>query len=216
MNRNLLRTLCAGLALFGALSPWGAAPAADAPAAAGPAFGPNRAGCSREQEAANKKIVEALVMPKPEVLLSLMHEDYIQHNPDSVRFMQINNVKGKAGMKLLLDAMYKVGIRPGPPPARPGQPPMVFPKPFVIAECDMITLVHEMPVPDPQNPGKTYVASSFDVYRIKDGKLYEHWDSARISVPPPAYLAAPFKELKEAPVPVAPPGPPPGPAPAAK
>jgi len=34
------------------------------------------------------------------------------------------------------------------------------------------------------------------MFRVKDGKLYEHWDDARIADPPPVYLTAPIKDLK--------------------
>ena len=51
---------------------------------------------------------------------------------------------------------------------------------------------------DPQHPGQFYAAYGFDMYRIKDGKLYEHWDGLRIDNPPRPYLAAPLEQLKPA------------------
>ena len=33
------------------------------------------------------------------------------------------------------------------------------------------------PRPDPASPGKTYYWNSFDVLRMQNGKIAEHWDS---------------------------------------
>jgi predicted SnoaL-like aldol condensation-catalyzing enzyme len=30
---------------------------------------------------------------------------------------------------------------------------------------------------DPENPGKRYSTSHFDMYRIENGKIAEHWDN---------------------------------------
>ena len=32
--------------------------------------------------------------------------------------------------------------------------------------------------PEPSNPAKTYDSFWFDMFRVKDGKLVEHWDNA--------------------------------------
>ena len=31
--------------------------------------------------------------------------------------------------------------------------------------------------PDPENPGHKYAGTHFDLFRIQDGKIAEHWDS---------------------------------------
>jgi predicted SnoaL-like aldol condensation-catalyzing enzyme len=36
-------------------------------------------------------------------------------------------------------------------------------------------------VPDPRDPGKTYRSYWFDMWRVEDGKLAEHWDGAPVS-----------------------------------
>ena len=66
----------------------------------------------------------------------------------------------------------------------------------MIAECDLVMVLREVQAPDPQHAGKTYTAYGFEMFRVKDGKLYEHWDDARIADPPPVYLTAPIKDLK--------------------
>jgi predicted SnoaL-like aldol condensation-catalyzing enzyme len=67
---------------------------------------------------------------------------------------------------------------------------------MVLAECDKVMMVMQRYIPDPQKPGKYYETFGFEVYRIKDGKLYEHWDAAMIPNPVPEHLKTPVKDLK--------------------
>lgn len=144
--------------------------------------------CSRELEASNKKIIETYD-PKPEVV-KIIHPDYVQYNPEIRRFAELNGVKGKAVFDLQREARALLGLK-GPAPHTLGNPHYML-----IAECDMMVVVRQELVPDPQNPGKTYEAFSFDVWRMKDGQLYEHWDGSRIPEIVPEYLKTPVKDLK--------------------
>jgi len=158
------------------------------PAQAASIADPTRQSCSREQEAANKQIT-LNSLTSPQDYYNLMHPDYIQHNPDALRFEQINHLHGRDAMAKLLEVMGKLGSR-GPPPA------FLAKRTIMVAECDLVMVLRQIEEPDPQNPGKTYTAFGFEMFRIKDGKLYEHWDDDRIATPPPAYLTAPIKDLK--------------------
>ena len=74
-----------------------------------------------------------------------------------------------------------------PPPAGNGTE-------VVLQECDIVVAVHKNFVQDPTAaPGTYYAGFSFDMFRVRDGKLVEHWDGARINAPanPPAGGAAP-------------------------
>lgn len=148
----------------------------------------NTTTCSKEQEAANRKIIEKYD-PTPEAL-KIMHPDYIQYNPEIRRFAELNGVKGLAVFELQREARARLGLKPVAPQMR-GNPHYM-----IIAECDMIVVMRQMFEPDPQNPGKTYEAFNFDVWRMKDGQFYEHWDNARISEPVPEYLKTPVKDMK--------------------
>ena len=162
-----------------------------AQAQAAPVAGPTEQGCSRQEEAANKKLMERFQgppIPSPQAYFDVMHPDYIQHNPDALRFEQLNHLTGKAAMGKLLEAMGKLSYH-GPADSL-GVPVMM------IAECDLIMVLHQVEEPDPQNQGKTYTAFWFEMFRIKDGKLYEHWDDDRLTTPLPPYLAAPIAALK--------------------
>lgn len=160
------------------------------------AAAPAREACTREQEAANKKVIESLRMPTPEGYLALMDDTYLQHNPDSARFAEINHLEGKEAMVKLLEGMHKVGYQPGRPRSPDGKPPAPPPAPVLVAECDLVFALQTHEEPDPMHPGKTYTAFGFDLYRVRNGKLMEHWDAARIENPWPAYLDAPLKDLK--------------------
>ena len=52
-------------------------------------------------------------------------------------------------------------------------------------------MVHKTYRPDPVTPGRWFEAFTFDMFRVKNGKLVEHWDTAVINPPPPAGGAAP-------------------------
>lgn len=149
--------------------------------------------CSSQEEAANGKLLEKLVGPTPpraEDLRAMMHPDLITHVPEEAYFLELNHASGKAGMELFSRARSKVGVAAGAPPD------LRFKYSVTLVKCDLIMVVTEWPLPDPRNPGKTYTGFSFDLYRIKDGKIYEHWNSGRLADSPPAYSAAPFDQLK--------------------
>lgn len=55
----------------------------------------------------------------------------------------------------------------------------------VLAEGDLVNVVIARSYPDPNNPGKTYTTSWFDMWRFVDGKADEHWDAATINARPP-------------------------------
>jgi len=53
----------------------------------------------------------------------------------------------------------------------------------VTAENDLVVVATAMRVADPTTPGKSYTTTQFDMWRIKDGKADEHWDSALLGPP---------------------------------
>ncbi|MGC1269590.1 MAG: nuclear transport factor 2 family protein [Croceibacterium sp.] len=83
--------------------------------------------------------------------------DYVQHNP--------NAAQGLAG---LVD--YVRSTRP----VREIKPVLDLPLIHLMAEGDYVTTAFVRPEKD--KDGNTYYSSWFDLYRIKDGKIAEHWD----------------------------------------
>jgi predicted SnoaL-like aldol condensation-catalyzing enzyme len=88
--------------------------------------------------------------------------DYIQHNP--------NVPTGRDGFV----AFFSKFSKPKDPiPSTITNPPVVQG-----AKGDFVWLIWEKESKDPRDPSKTYHSNSFDVLRIQNGKIQEHWDSA--------------------------------------
>ena len=54
------------------------------------------------------------------------------------------------------------------------------PPAFVIAEGDLVQWIFKRTNKDPKDPSKTYESFSYDTFRVKDGKITEHWDGATL------------------------------------
>jgi hypothetical protein len=86
----------------------------------------------------------------------------------------------------------------GPPQAAPAggpgrgqaagpQPPPGNPLEIVTAECDLVTIIHKNYRQDPTaSAGTWYEVFTFDVFRVRNGKLVEHSEGAVINPPAPA------------------------------
>lgn len=48
----------------------------------------------------------------------------------------------------------------------------------MVAEGDLVALVTMQEHPHPARPGRTYTTTWFDLFRIEDGRIAEHWDDA--------------------------------------
>lgn len=89
-------------------------------------------------------------------------EDYIQHNPN------VNT--GRAGFVAFFSKMPKPKV---------DNPAVLANQPVVKgAKGDFVWLIWETEQKDPRDPSKTYHSNSFDLLRIQNGKVQEHWDSA--------------------------------------
>lgn len=90
-----------------------------------------------------------------------MAEDYIQHNP--------NADTGREGF-----LAYFREFGGGPQPVEPTLPNLVA----IQAEGDYVTLSFVRDYPEPGLPDQTYTSTWFDMFRIVDGQIVEHWDPA--------------------------------------
>ena len=57
-------------------------------------------------------------------------------------------------------------------------PEMKNPPVFIVAEGDLVTFIFKQSTPDPKDKTKSYDRFTFDMFRIKNGKIVEHWDGA--------------------------------------
>jgi len=119
---------------------------------------------------ANKKIAAdmmiALQHQNVAACAELLDDGYIQHNP--------NVPTGKVGFVDFFSRIWKA-----PTPGNDWVDPPVL----VTAEDDIVHMTFKRNTPEPGDPSKTYESFWWDTFRIKDGKIVEHWDPATKPVP---------------------------------
>jgi predicted SnoaL-like aldol condensation-catalyzing enzyme len=137
-------------------------------------------GCSvsKKQLEANRKLVMDFFRAQGAARVALADPSYKQHNPV---FKKRAAEKGETDY----DEFKSAFLNPPPrPPQTDPRPPAQSPFEIVTAECDMVTVVHKVYLQDPTaSPGTFYESFRFDAFRVKDGKLVEHWDDATIMPP---------------------------------
>ena len=116
------------------------------------------------QLAANKRLVYDMYRIVLQAGLAdrageFIHEDYIQHNP--------NAGQGLAGVQDYIRATR---------PEREIEAKLELPLTHLMAEGNFVGTTFVRPEKD--EAGNTYYSSWFDLYRIEDGKIAEHWDPA--------------------------------------
>ena len=90
-------------------------------------------------------------------------EDIIEHNP--------RMANGRAELVKLIQSLPK-------PASDDVGPALKNPPALITAEGDLVTYVFKQVVADPKDKSKSYERFSFDSFRVKGGKIVEHWDGA--------------------------------------
>ena len=116
--------------------------------------------------AANKKLVydfwrDVFEGGHMELADKYMAESYIQHNP-----------MVPTGRAAFVEAFSK-RVKPVPV-----EPRIKAPLVAIAAEADLVVLSFVREYDDPKEPGKKYTTTWFDMFRIENGKIAEHWDPA--------------------------------------
>ncbi|MBM6550301.1 nuclear transport factor 2 family protein [Marinomonas ostreistagni] len=88
-------------------------------------------------------------------------ESYIQHNP--------NVPTGRAAFVEFFGQFSE---------PKPIKDEIIAPLVSIVAERDMVILSFAREHEDPNDASKTYTTTWFDMFRIEDGKIAEHWDPA--------------------------------------
>lgn len=117
------------------------------------------------QLAANKRLVydfwrEVFEGGHTELAGKYLAESYIQHNP--------NVPTGRAGFVAFFSKMAQ-------PKAIQAQ--VKAPIVSIVAEGDLVVISFATEAPDPKDATKTYTSTWFDMFRIENGKIAEHWDA---------------------------------------
>ena len=116
--------------------------------------------------AANKRLVydfwrEVFEGGHMELAPKYMAESYIQHNP--------NVPTGRAAfIELFSKAVKPQAI----------EPRIKGPLVAMLADGDLVVLVFAREIADPADPSKKYSTTWFDMFRIDNGSIAEHWDPA--------------------------------------
>ena len=105
-----------------------------------------------------REVFEAAHM---ELAPGYMAEGYIQHNP-----------RVPTGRQAFIDFFAKVR-KP-----LPIEPRVKAPLVAIMAEGDLVVMAFAREYPEPADPSKKYTTTWFDLFRIVDGKIAEHWDAA--------------------------------------
>jgi len=116
--------------------------------------------------AANKRLVydfwrEVFEGAHMDLADKYMAESYIQHNP--------NVPTGRAAFVEFFQRVRK--------PA-PIEPRIKAPLVAIVAEGDLVVLSFAREHADPKDASKKYTTTWFDMFRIENGKIAEHWDPA--------------------------------------
>jgi predicted SnoaL-like aldol condensation-catalyzing enzyme len=124
----------------------------------------------RSQLANNKRLVfdmwrHIIDAGREEVADLYLREDYIQHNP--------NLATGRDAFKAYISARDDLPIETSI------RRPLVA----VIAEGDLVVQAIMLEHPHPSREGETYTTTWFDMFRVVDGRLAEHWDASTRAAP---------------------------------
>ncbi|MFM1887318.1 MAG: hypothetical protein RL026_2475 [Pseudomonadota bacterium] len=115
--------------------------------------------------AANKRLVfdmmrTVLNAGRADLVDRFVTAGYIQHNP---------NVQ--SGRAALADYIRRTR------PARAIPEQVTFPVISIVAEGDLVSVATVSYEDDPEKPGQKYVTTHFDLFRIENGLIAEHWDN---------------------------------------
>lgn len=98
-----------------------------------------------------------------EAVLKYIHPDYVQHN--------VNMPSGREHILHLTDIIRN--------PPKDFVPPAHKELVRTVAQGDYVVAIWEQAQPDPTRLGETYQGHSFDMFRLENGLIMEHWDDTR-------------------------------------
>jgi len=131
--------------------------------------------CTPAEEQRNRDIVARF--PSADVV----SESYVQHNPAFKKRAKAAGMTDYAYMMSVFGGNRGGGgrgNRGGGPGAGPAVPQGTR---ITMVDCGMVTTIRSRWVQDPNEPdGTLYEQWGFDTFRVENGMIVEHWDSAVI------------------------------------
>jgi predicted SnoaL-like aldol condensation-catalyzing enzyme len=123
-----------------------------------------------KQEEANLKVVEnwektVVIAHHIDQITKFADENLIQHNP--------NHPNGLDPLRQLF------GSRPLTAIPTSITPPLAL----ELSQGDIVVIAFDHEAKDPADPSKTYHYNSFDAFRVKNGKIVEHWEGVQKAAP---------------------------------
>jgi len=134
-------------------------------------------GCSAEEEQRNMEIVAQF--PSTDVV----SESYMQHNPAFKKRAEAAGMTDYAYMLSVFGGNRGGGggNRGGGGGGRGAGANVPQGTRITMVDCDMVTTIRSRFVQDPNEPeGTLYEQWGFDTFRVENGMIVEHWDSATI------------------------------------
>jgi hypothetical protein len=138
------------------------------------------------QLAATKKAAMDELHTAGEPKLAFVDQGYIQHSPTRMKHAKEEKISDYEEFRRTLVSPSAAGGGQGGArqAAAAPQPPGGDTTEIVMAGCDIVTIVRNAYRQDPtEKPGTFYEYFTFDTYRIKNGKVIEHWDGNVIAPP---------------------------------
>ena len=123
----------------------------------------------KNQDTAIVEMKDILQYGHVELADKVMAPGYIQHNP--------NVPTGRDGFKNFFARFAK----PEPIKEDWKKKPVL-----ILTSGDIVFFLVENEAKDPADPSQTYKYNWFDMLRVSDGMIQEHWDTAKKNPPPPA------------------------------
>jgi len=123
----------------------------------------------KNQEIATVEMKDILQYGHVELADKVMAPGYLQHNP--------NVPTGRDGFK----TFFARFARP-----EPIKPEWKRPPALILTSGDIVFFLIDNMGKDPTDPSKQYKYNWFDMLRVQNGMIVEHWDAARKNPPPPA------------------------------
>ena len=126
---------------------------------------------------ANKKLLLEFFRlgPNLDARTQMLTDDYTQHNPRFLKMDEATGLKGKQAWGGAIHAAQNHARLTDPDFSLRSAPVAI------VAEGDYVVAIYKTTLPDPDDPSKTYEAFNFEMVRLKDGKLAEHWDALKLT-----------------------------------